>query len=102
MEIGLIGVLLGAGRKTVEESVNFSSGVEFCARPGMQVKEGDHLATIYTERAAVLESTVQRVQSAFTISYNDKEPMLPVLVTHFITKDSVEEFDQNVFGGLNR
>jgi thymidine phosphorylase len=97
MEIGLIGVLLGAGRKTTDESVDFSSGVEFHARPGMEVKEGDLLATIYTDRAAVLESAAKRVQSTYAFSVN--EPVLPSLITHFINKDTVEKFDQSVFVG---
>lgn len=97
MEIGLVGVLLGAGRKTVDESVDFSSGVEIHARPGMYVKEGDHLATIYTERSAVLESAVKQVRSAFFFS--TEKPVILPLVTHFITKDSVEDFDQSVLKG---
>ncbi|KAL7483921.1 hypothetical protein ACHAW6_009566 [Cyclotella cf. meneghiniana] len=96
MEIGLIGVLLGAGRKTVEESVDFSSGVEFHVRPGMHVCDGDHLATIYTERSTVLENAVQRVRSAFSFSNHGEMVALPPLVTHFLTKDSIEPFDDNV------
>lgn len=97
MEVGLTGVLLGAGRKTVEEAVDFSSGIEFHARPGMHVEKGEHLATIYTERSAVLESAVQLVQSTFMFSGDGENTELPSMVTHFITKNSVEEFDQSVF-----
>eukprot|EP00804_Cyclotella_cryptica_P009621 CCRYP_006308-RB/>CCRYP_006308-RB protein AED:0.05 eAED:0.05 QI:294/1/1/1/1/1/3/74/489 len=94
MEIGLIGVLLGAGRQTVEESVDFCSGVEFHVRPGMHVHHGDHLATIHTERSAILENAVRRVRSAFTFSTEREK--LPLLVTHFLTKESIEHFDDNV------
>ncbi|KAL7509422.1 hypothetical protein ACHAXN_009069 [Cyclotella atomus] len=97
MEIGLIGVLLGAGRKTTDESVDFSSGMEFHARPGMKVKKGDLLATVYTERAAVLEGAVEQVQSTYTFSVD--KPALSSLITHFINNDAVEEFDQSVFVG---
>lgn len=97
MEIGLIGVLLGAGRKTVDEAVDFSSGVEIYSRPGMQVKECDVLATIYTERAAVLEIAVKRVQSAYAFSL--EKPELPPLVTHFINKNSVQKFEQVASSG---
>ena len=96
MEIGLIGVLLGAGRKTVEESVDFCSGVEFHVRPGIHVRDGDHLATIYTERSAVLENSVHRVRSAFSFSNDGEKVALPPLVTHFLTKDSIELFDNDV------
>ena len=37
MEIGLTGVLIGAGRKSVEESVDFSAGILFKKKSGMFV-----------------------------------------------------------------
>lgn len=97
IEIGLVGVLLGAGRKTVDESVDFPSGVEIHASPGMFVKEGDHLATIFTERSTVLENAAKQVQSAFSFTAN--KPIMSPLVTHFVTKDSIVDFDQSVLGG---
>ena len=98
MEIGLVGVLVGAGRKTVEESVDFSAGVEFHARIGMEIKEGDHLATVYTERAEVLKSAVQRVHAAFAFSVF--KPKSCAMITHFITKDSVEKFNLSACGKI--
>lgn len=94
MEIGLVSVLLGAGRNTVDEAVDFSSGVMFHKRPGMLVEKGDVLATVYTERQAVLENSVLRVKHAF--AFSDSRVSLLHLITHFVTKDSVEDFDQSI------
>jgi len=95
MEIGLVGVLLGAGRKTVEESVDFSAGIRFRKKAGAFVCRGDVLAEAYTERDGVLENNaVRRVLEAFRFS-DVEVGDLPPLITNFVTKNGVEEFDQS-------
>lgn len=97
MEIGQVGVLLGAGRKHVEESVDFSAGIIFYKKAGMSVREGDPLAEVYTDREnGVLENAVQRVLEAFTFS--EERVQVPPLIANFVTKDCVEEFDQSIIG----
>lgn len=95
MEIGQVGVLLGAGRKTVEETVHFSSGIWFHKRPGEFVNKGDTLATVYTECDSVLANAVARSLEAFGFSEEKEETLLP-LITNIVTKDGVEEFDQSI------
>ena len=94
MEIGLVGVLLGAGRKTVEESVDFSAGVRFHKKTGMFVRQGDILAEVYTERDCVLDNAVQRVVEAF--SFSEEVVEIPSLITNIVTKNGVEPFDQSI------
>mmetsp|Transcript_23904 Transcript_23904/g.37648 ORF Transcript_23904/g.37648 Transcript_23904/m.37648 type:complete len:142 (-) Transcript_23904:88-513(-) len=100
MEIGLVGVLLGAGRKTVEEPVDFSAGIRFRKKAGACVRRGDVLAEAYTERDGVLENyAVQRVLEAF--QFSDVEVGdLPLLITNFVTKNGVEEFDQSTLADI--
>jgi len=93
MEIGLVGVLLGAGRRTVDESVDFAAGVRFRKKAGMFVQEGDVLAEVYTEREWALEDAEKRVLGAF--SFSDAAVAVPPLITNFVTKDGVEPFDQS-------
>ena len=92
MEIGLVGVLLGAGRKTVEESVDFAAGVQFYLKTGMFVREGDILATVYTERETVLDSAVERVRGAF--GFSDDKVEIRSSITNIVTKNGAELFDQ--------
>mmetsp|Transcript_20958 Transcript_20958/g.37853 ORF Transcript_20958/g.37853 Transcript_20958/m.37853 type:complete len:507 (-) Transcript_20958:217-1737(-) len=94
MEIGLVGVLLGAGRKTVEESVHFCAGVRFHKKAGMFVRQGDILAEVYTERDCVLDNAVQRVLEAF--SFSEEVVEIPSLITNIVTKNGVEPFDQSI------
>ena len=94
LEIGLTGVLIGAGRKSVEESVDFSAGILFKAKAGKFVNEGDVLAEIYSERSGeVMENAAQRVLKAVTFS--EKPPVIAPLITHLVTKNGSTEFDQS-------
>ena len=97
LEIGLVGVKIGAGRETVDQAVDPTAGVVFHRRPGMHVIEGDILATVYTERgdSVLLANAVQRISDSFVFS--DENFELPPLVTHFVTDEGVEDFDQSIF-----
>ena len=102
MEVGLAAVTLGAGRATAEEAVDFTAGIILREKVGkvLRVNVGDVLAEVYTDREGVLEDAAQRVLSAFSFSEGEKEVSSPPLITHVVTKDGVEEFDQSVLAAL--
>ena len=95
LQVGLVAVNIGAGRKTVDESIDERAGVLFHKRPGMYVAEGEIVATVYTERGDQLTSAVQRISGSLTFS--DDRVELPPLVTNFVTSEGVEDFDQSIF-----
>ena len=43
LAIGKVGVMLGAGRKRIEDDVDFAAGVQLAAKVGTEVSEGDTL-----------------------------------------------------------
>lgn len=47
LELGLLAMLLGAGRATKDDEINYAVGLELNAKKGSQVKEGDVLCTVY-------------------------------------------------------
>jgi len=96
LEVGLVGVNIGAGRKTVDDPIDKTAGILFHKRPGMHVVEGDVLATVYTERGDQLANAVQRILDSCTFSADQIE--LPPLITNFVTNEGVEDFDQSIFG----
>lgn len=96
-EVGLVGVQIGAGRQTVDDSIDKTAGILFRKRPGLHVIEGDVLATVYTERGDQLANAVQRILDSFTFS--DDQTELPPLITNFVTSEGVESFDQSIFEG---
>jgi len=98
LEIGLVGVLIGAGRKSIDESVDFSAGIWFHIRPGQSVENGQVLATIYTERNTVLANATKSVIDAF--SFSEKEVTTPPLIASIVTKDGVREFDHSLLESI--
>ena len=92
LKIGLTGVLIGAGRKSVSESVEFSAGVLLKKKSGMFVNKGDVLAEVYTDRdEEILHNATKQVLEAY--AFSDESFELPLLITNFVTKDGVEDFD---------
>ena len=68
LKIGLSGVLIGAGRKSVSESVDFSAGILLKKKTGMFVNKGDVLAEVYTDRdEEILHNATKQVLQAYTL-----------------------------------
>ena len=88
---------IGAGRKNVEDSVDFAAGILLRKKTGMNVQKGDVLAEIYSERDEVMEFSVQRVLDAF--SFSNEHVIVPPLMSHIVDKYGVAEFDQTILLG---
>lgn len=73
--VGIAAMILGAGRKTKEDSIDYSVGVKLHKKVGMDVKEGETLVTIYSNTedvAAVREMLYDNI----TIGEKVEEPAL--------------------------
>jgi pyrimidine-nucleoside phosphorylase len=68
MEIGWAVQRTGAGRGNAGAPVDAHAGIEFHARRGARVRQGDPIATLYAGTAAHLEEPLRRLQAAITIS----------------------------------
>ena len=69
MALGEIASLLGAGRLTKEDVIDFNAGIILNKKIGEPVKQGDVLATLFTNQQANKEH-LHGVLSAFTIVKN--------------------------------
>jgi len=69
MALGEIASLLGAGRLTKEDVIDFNAGIILNKKIGDPVKQGDVLATLFTNQQANKEH-LHGVLSAFTIVKN--------------------------------
>lgn len=78
LDIGLAGVLIGAGRQRKEDRIDHSAGIMIRKKVGDKVAAGDELATVYSNREDVIETAVQKVEHAYRIGYNapDKKPLI--------------------------
>jgi pyrimidine-nucleoside phosphorylase len=68
LEIGLSGIMLGAGRTTIDERIDAKAGILLRKKIGDPVTPGEPLATLFTDRKGVLEEAARRVERAITIA----------------------------------
>ncbi|WP_250278760.1 pyrimidine-nucleoside phosphorylase [[Clostridium] colinum] len=88
--LGIASTMLGAGRETKEDVIDFSAGIILNKKVGDKVKQGDVLCTLYTNDENKLKNAKEKVLSSINIS--DKETKKVQLVFARIEKDSIEKF----------
>lgn len=76
-ELGKLAMELGAGRKTVDEKINFAVGLELDGKIGDHKNIGDKLITIYHDNE-LSEEWIKRLYAAYTFSEEEvvKEPII--------------------------
>lgn len=75
---GIASLLLGAGRNTTEDSIDYAAGIMLCAKVGDYVKQGDPIAVLYTEKEERLPAAEEKLLASTTFS--DGKPEAPTLV----------------------
>ncbi len=88
--IGIASVILGAGRKTKEDIIDFSAGIKLVKKTGDMLSEGDVLAILYTNNQASLEEAKSKLLDSYII--DDEDYVDKPLVLARVTADSVERF----------
>lgn len=71
-DIGKAAMLLGAGRKTKEDSIDFSAGITMVKKVGDKVDTGDTLCILHTNNTDTLDA-VKTAEGAYSISINKAE-----------------------------
>lgn len=88
--IGIASVILGAGRKTKEDIIDFAAGIEMVKKTGDYVEVGDTLAILYTNKEESIEETKEKVLQSYTI--DDREVETKPLVLARVSAGKVERF----------
>ncbi|MHB2153785.1 thymidine phosphorylase [Calditrichota bacterium GD2] len=86
LEVGLTAVSLGAGRQKSDDQIDPKAGIVIHKKAGEEVQKGQPVMTVFTDRKAVLESAVRRLQQAVTYQATKPEP--EPLIFEFLDKDS--------------
>jgi len=68
LEVGLVSVLIGAGRRKVEEAIDPKAGIILKKKVGDAVSHGDVLAVLHTDSKDVLETAAHRLGGAFAVA----------------------------------
>ncbi len=69
---GVSSLLLGAGRNTMEDSIDYTAGIMLRAKTGDYVKVGDPIATLYTCDESRFAAAEQKLLASTTIG--DEQP----------------------------
>ena len=79
LEIGISAMKLGAGRETLEDVIDMSAGIVLACKIGAQVKKGDLLCTVYTNKSKEEYLPVlDEIREAYEFS-KEKVDILPVI-----------------------
>ncbi|MGD1974237.1 MAG: thymidine phosphorylase, partial [Desulfobacterales bacterium] len=90
LEVGLASKILGAGRKTKDDPIDYSVGIYLKKKIGDKVKVGDPLAILYTDGdEEKIKPAMKKVLTAYSFKLNKIDP--PKLIYARVTRDGVEE-----------
>ncbi len=67
LEVGLSGVVLGAGRTRADQKVDPLVGISVLRHPGAKVKVGDELAKVHVHKKSDADAVMPRLRAAFVI-----------------------------------
>lgn len=89
-KIGSASVLLGAGRLTKTDEIDFAAGITLHKKTGDYVEKGQSIATFYADDEALFDSAEKMFKSGLVIK--GEKPVEAPLVYARVTKNSVERF----------
>lgn len=72
-KIGLSSVILGAGRSSKEDKIDFSAGIIIDKKTGDKIKKGEKIATLFTNNETSLQDAEKTYLSALTVSAEKPE-----------------------------
>ncbi len=87
-QIGIASVMLGAGRVTKEDSIDYAAGISILKKTGDEVKKGDVLAVLYADDEQKLKGAQNKYLAAIKI--NSKKVERAKLIHAYIDKDGVQ------------
>ena len=100
LKIGKCSVLLGAGRLAMDDVIDPGAGITIFAKPGAEIKAGDSLGLLHTDREEALEDVLPRVKSAFVIGDNPlkSRPLVLETIGH-VDAEGAPSWDGLLFHG---
>jgi thymidine phosphorylase len=91
LEVGLASKILGAGRQTRDDAIDYSIGIYLKKKIGDHVKVGDPLAVFYSDGDEKKIGTARKkLLDAYSFDSNKSDP--PKLIYARLTKKGVEEW----------
>ncbi len=96
LEAGFVAIQLGAGRMKVDDVIDPKAGIMLNKKRGEQVRKGETLATLYTDRQESMNRAADRMLRAITVV--DQPPQAKKLIHAVIDEDGVHEWREGKSG----
>ena len=87
-ECGIASCILGAGRETKEETIDYSAGIVLKKKTGDRIKKGDVLAVLYGNKQEKIQPAQEQFLKALKVE--DTKPGTQKLIYARVTADDVE------------
>ncbi|MBL4575288.1 MAG: thymidine phosphorylase [Opitutaceae bacterium] len=78
LEVGIISLKLGAGRSSIEESIDPAVGVSDLVKVGSKIEEGEVICRLHGNDGCFLAVVSEEIQSAFVIG-EERKALLPLI-----------------------
>lgn len=91
LEIGIVSVMLGAGRAKIDDIIDPKAGIVLRKKVGDKVEAGEPLAIFYTDKDDVIKVAKERLSKAFKIS--SEKPELPKLIKTVIDDEGIRSWE---------
>ncbi len=88
--IGMASMVLGAGRETKEDAIDYAAGIRLCAKTGDLVKKGDILAILYSSSEEKLDRSEAMFDKA--LAFSKEKPHLAPLIQARVSKDGITRY----------
>ena len=88
--IGIASSLLGAGRKTKEDSIDYSAGIKLIKKTGDYVNPSDVLCIMYADNEDLFAEAAKKFLSG--LEFSDEEVNVGPLVLAKVSKQGVERY----------
>ena len=89
-KIGMASMMLGAGRETKEDSIDYAAGIRLCAKTGDLVKKGEILAILYSSSEEKLNKSEQMYTEA--LAFTKEKTSLAPLIQARVSKAGVVRY----------
>ncbi|CUS95838.1 thymidine phosphorylase [Candidatus Kryptobacter tengchongensis] len=90
LEVGIVSVMLGAGRTKVDDVIDPKAGIVLRKKVGDKVEAGEPLAIFYTDKDDVIKIAKERLSKAFKIK--PEKPELPKLIKTIIDNEGIRDW----------
>lgn len=86
--VGMAALELGAGRRSKEQQIDPASGIILHKKRGDFVKEGETLATFFTNKEVTIDIADSWMSKAY--SFSEQQPESETMITHQVDREGVK------------